>query len=594
MNRFQSSYTFFALLVLGIIAVLPAFTASAGSPSAWDDAARRRKADYIYLDALRFNSQPGCAEDVYMLLRRAAQLAPDDVHIGAELGFYETAIASDSAMIARGMERLRRKFIASPSDYFWSSLYANQLRQNGNLRERVMVESVLDSIYPLKTELSLRYAEDLGHLALQGDSTALSRSMSVFDRVERATGKDPWVVSRRIMVLSSMQDTLGVMREVDLMLAESPRNSGSHLLAGTVYAFYQQPDSAIRYFNLACELDSANTQAYVTRAEYLREAGDSTAYDREVFNILRMSTIDVETKTDLFTNYVRALYSDTTAAQQQRINDLFGILMEQHPHEAPIHYLYGSYLSLMDRHREAAEQFRYTTDIEPTNLGAWSMLMSNCGQAEDYEGIISGAERAREFFPDNYWWSLMEALAYSNLDRNEEAIDVLDKELQNDNLLASDRSKLLSTKGDILYSIDSVDSSFVCYEKAIDLDPTNVNALNNAAYHLAELGRDLDIAETWASFAVTMEPENPTYLDTYAWIFFKKKDYEKAKEYIDRALEYADPEELSTDVLSHAGDIYHFCQLHDEALDFWTKALALDPDDDLLAKKVAGKTYYNK
>lgn len=583
-----------SLIVCVLIALGSAFSADAGSPSAWDQAARSRKTDYIYLDALRFNSQQGCAEDVYMLLHRAASLSPEDVQVGAELGFYETAIAADTSMYARGMERLRRKFLTNPSDYFWSSLYANQLRQAGNLRERVRVEGVLDSIYPEKTELSLRYAEDLGHLAVQGDSSALDRSMSVFDRVERATGKDPWVVSRRVMVLSALQDTAAVYREVGLMLEENPHNSGSNLLAGTVFAFYEQPDSAIRYFDLACELDSANTQAYVTRAEYYRERADSAAYDREVFNILRLGTIDVDTKTDMLTNYVRELYTDTTPAQQQRINDLFSILMEQHPHEAQIHYLYGSYLAVMDRFKEAAEQFRYATDLQPTNYGAWSMLLSSCGQAEDYEGIIEAAERAREFFPDNTWWSLMEALAYSNLDRHTDAVEALDKELVKESLPAAERSKILSTKGDILYAADSVDASFACYEEAIELDPTNVNALNNAAYHLSEIGRDLEKAEIWASYAVTMEPENPTYLDTYAWVFFKKKDYEKAKEYIDRALEAEDPAELSKDILSHAGDIYHFCQLHDEAVDFWTKALVLDPDDELLARKVAGKTYYNK
>jgi hypothetical protein len=36
------------------------------------------------------------------------------------------------------------------------------------------------------------------------------------------------------------------------------------------------------------------------------------------------------------------------------------------------------------------------------------------------------------------------------------------------------------------------------------------------------------------------------------------------------------------------------CGEPDKALDFWKEALALKPDDDLLARKVKHKTYFYK
>lgn len=585
------------LLTLIVVAASPAAGARNASADSWEKSARSRKADYFFLEALRLNATPGNAEDVYMLLRRAAELAPGDVQIGAELGFYETAISSvtaDTAMRTRGIQRLKRKFEDAPEDFFWSSLYANQIRQPSTLREVVRVEHVLDSLYPEKTEVSLRYADDLGVLGAQGDTAALARSMAVLDRLQRSYGMEPWLVSRRVGILSSVKDTAGVFRTTREMLDEKSGSSDRNLLAGTVFAFYNRPDSAIFYMNRACELDSTNSNAIVQRAEYFKEIGDSASYDREVFNALELSTLDVELKTDMLTHYVRELYTDSTPAQQQRINDLFNVLLTQHPHEARIHYLYASYLALMHRMPEAAEQFRYTTDLEPTNHDAWRMLISACGQSEDYEGILSAAIRAREFFPDEYWWSIMEALAYSNLERDPEAIKALDEALANPSFDVLERSQLMGTKGDIFYKMENTDSAFVCYEKAIELDPTNINALNNAAYHLTESGGDLDKAETWSSYAVGMEPDNSTYLDTYAWVFFKKADYAKAKEYIDKALADEDTSGFTSEIYSHAGDIYFMCGDPDKALGFWKKALELDPDDSLLQRKVEHKTFYYK
>ena len=126
-------------------------------------------------------------------------------------------------------------------------------------------------------------------------------------------------------------------------------------------------------------------------------------------------------------------------------------------------------------------------------------------------------------------------------------------------------------------------------------------AMNNFAYFNACEGTELGAAELYAGIAIGAEPENPTYLDTYAWVLFKKGNYEKAKETIDKVLalskaEGADPEvdidEPSVEIYDHAGDIYYMSGLHDEAVDFWKMALELEPDNKLIQKKVRTKTYY--
>ena len=83
---------------------------------------------------------------------------------------------------------------------------------------------------------------------------------------------------------------------------------------------------------------------------------------------------------------------------------------------------------------------------------------------------------------------------------------------------------------------------------------------------------------------VKAEPQNATYLDTYAWILFLQKRYEDARIYIDEALRCDSVP--SSVVLQHAGDIYSKIGNMEKAMDYWQQAFALDSGDALLEKKI--------
>ena len=50
-----------------------------------------------------------------------------------------------------------------------------------------------------------------------------------------------------------------------------------------------------------------------------------------------------------------------------------------------------------------------------------------------------------------------------------------------------------------------------------------------------------------------IEPDNPTYLDTLAWVLYQQKRYAEAKEQMDRVVEMMkeEDEEMSDDILEH-------------------------------------------
>ena len=107
--------------------------------------------------------------------------------------------------------------------------------------------------------------------------------------------------------------------------------------------------------------------------------------------------------------------------------------------------------------------------------------------------------------------------------------------------------------GDIYHEAGNDERAFQYYDSCLVYRPDDAMALNNFAYYLALNETRLDEAETMSIRSNELDPDNPTYLDTLAWILYLRGDYAGAKRYIDRAVELMKPEDLeeATDVKEH-------------------------------------------
>jgi tetratricopeptide (TPR) repeat protein len=93
-----------------------------------------------------------------------------------------------------------------------------------------------------------------------------------------------------------------------------------------------------------------------------------------------------------------------------------------------------------------------------------------------------------------------------------------------------------------------------------------------------------------ASKAVSLEPESPSYLDTYGWILYKRGKLDKARDYLEKALDKGGSNDDI--ILEHYGDILYKSGYTEKALSYWKKAKEAGKGTDLLDKKIAdGKLY---
>ena len=153
-------------------------------------------------------------------------------------------------------------------------------------------------------------------------------------------------------------------------------------------------------------------------------------------------------------------------------------------------------------------------------------------------------------------------------------------------------SDLYGLMGEMYHEKGMDKEAFAAYDSCLIWNSENIGCLNNYAYYLSLTGNGLQKAEQMSYKTVKAEPDNGTYLDTYAWILFMQGRYEEAKIYIEQALKnYKTP---SADVIEHAGDIFWKCGDRNAAVEYWKQAVDAGGSDSVLKKKLKQKKYLNK
>jgi tetratricopeptide (TPR) repeat protein len=119
-------------------------------------------------------------------------------------------------------------------------------------------------------------------------------------------------------------------------------------------------------------------------------------------------------------------------------------------------------------------------------------------------------------------------------------------------------------------------------------DPQAAATLNYLGYMNADRGVKLDESLNYIKQAISFEPNNPAYLDSLGWAYFKLGKFDLAEENLNKAAMRmgSDPT-----VQEHLGDLYQktgrlkLAAAHwDRAVQEWNKTVPAEQDSDAFAK----------
>lgn len=574
--RYTQSLCAAILLLLTVLPFADKLMASDRKAISEDD---RVKAEYIFLEAEKQRNM-GRDDAFHHLLQYAHSLDPENSAIAYYLGYsrlMKSNLSVSDSLFSSSLRMMRKHVDAHPEDKYEAMLYANGNMIANQVQEGLRVLKIQAERNPHSVEVQLSIADAYARLE------DYRNAIAAYDSVQQWQGQSVQLSARKVRAYQALNDTVGAIGEMRSLLATAPRNVDYNLAMGNMMLMFGERDSALTYYDKAQQYEPENGATYLAKAQFYNAIGDSVNYDQQTYQALVSKDLDVASKVEVLADYARHLLvaKDSSA----RTENLFKVLIEQHPNEPQIRMLFSDYLAAKDDMKGAAEQMDYAVNLDPTDAQAWNRLLVLNIISENYEAAIAAGDRAIELNPNNIELYGYIAPAYYNIKQYDKAIEVYKKALAAvDSTDTEHRSMFLGGMGDAKFSMGDTIGAFALYDQAIEIDPNNVSILNNYAYFLTLCNRDLDKAERMSAKTVQAEPQNATFLDTYAWVFYKRKEYTMAQLYIEMAIK--NERRPSSDIYDHYGDILLAVGNKQEALKQWKKALELDAGNKVLLEKV--------
>lgn len=537
----------------------------------------KRKAEYIYLEAVRLKNQEKL-DAAFDLCQQVVAL--DSTHTAA---LYD--LASFYAGLNMGEEAylcLEKAVSVEPENYWYNSTLAMLSLNMGRAEEAIDIYERLIPLNPDKPELSFVLAD------IYTQKGELDSALVCYERLEEALGVMEIITMEKFKVRRMMDDDAAAFAEIEKLIAAYPSQIRYLIMLADTYSGAGRYDEAKAAYDRAAALDPDNGYLYASRAGFYDKINDKEASQEQIRLALVNKKIDVDTKLALFKDYIGRLLREKASVEYA--DTLFSAVLEQHPQEVGFHKLYADLLQVQKRKKEACEQLELVVGLEPSEPSYWLQYVAVNLSDSNFHAAIDVAERAMRYLPDDPMLYLYEGVAYAQLSQFDKATSSVTEgigKVEPDDVEML--SELYGQLGDIYHQKGDNDKAYEAYETALKYFGANISVLNNYSYFLSLEKRDLDKAEEMILKAVKMEPKNSTYLDTYGWVLFQKGEYVIARVYLQNAVDNG--ADKNSEVLEHLGDVLFKTDEKEEAVKMWEKAALYGEPSETLKKKIETKQY---
>ena len=241
-----------------------------------------------------------------------------------------------------------------------------------------------------------------------------------------------------------------------------------------------------------------------------------------------------------------------------------------------------------DNYVRQEEMLKLALDLYKSDLLVWQFLLENQKQQRKWNDLVKYANEALELYPTDAEVYYYAGLGYLKLQDYTKSLELLstgrDLVIEDPELL----SQFYSSLGSVYFKTDNWTECQNSFEQALIQNPDNATGLNNYAYYLALKKVQLDKALGIIQYAVSMQPNNAIYLDTFGFVLFQKKQYQNALVQLEIA---AGIMQTDQEIWEHLGDTYFMLGNEAKALECWNKALTLNPTHSKLKEKVNQKKF---
>lgn len=540
---------------------------------------QQRKYDYFFLEAMRLKEKKDYAS-AFGLLQHCL-----DIHPNAASALYEVSqYYMFLRQVPQGQEALEKAVANAPDNYWYSQGLASLYQQQNELDKAVTLLEQMVVRFPAKQDPLFNL------LDLYGRQEKYDEVISTLNRLEKRMGKNEQLSMEKFRIYLQMKDDKKAFQEIESLVQEYPMDMRYQVILGDVYLQNGKKQEAYDVYQKVLAAEPDNPMAIFSMASYYKQTGQEELYQQQLDTLLLNKKVTPDTKVGVMRQMI--VENEQADKDSTQIIALFDRIMKQEQDDPQIPMLYAQYLLSKNMESESVPVLEQVVDLDPTNKAARMMLIGAVVKKEDYKQIIKVCEPGIEATPDALEFYYYLAVAYNQAEKPDSVISICKRALEHTTADSKKEivSDFYSILGDMYHTQKQMKEAYAAYDSALVYNPSNIGALNNYAYYLSVERRDLDKAEEMSYKTVKAEPNNATYLDTYAWILFEKGNYAEARIYIDNAMK-SEGGDKSDVIVEHCGDIYYMTGDVDGALTYWKKALEMGSESKTLKQKIEKKKY---
>nr|WP_299418437.1 tetratricopeptide repeat protein [uncultured Emticicia sp.] len=411
-----------------------------------------------------------------------------------------------------------------------------------------------------------------------------SDAVDIYNKIERTIGVSEEITRQKQLIYLKQNKIEKAIEEGDRLIASEPTEPEYVVQQAQILISNERYDQAVTMLKSSLKKNLNFAEAHVLLAEIYRKQNELEKCNEELQVAFANKNLPVEVKFKILSSYMLMMKEDNSDTTLDNLLTLTYELIKQSPNEAKGYVVLGDLLMKKGEMATARDNYVKSTLYDKSVFEVWLAIVELDAKLNHIDNLAKHSEEAIEYFPNQSFFWYHNGFANFAKKDFQKALSSLE-EARNLSLDNAELSKHVNALlGDTYNELKKYDKSDDAYEAVLKTDPDYEHVLNNYSYYLSIRKDKLSRAVQLSTRLTEKFSDNATYLDTHAWVLYTMKQYQKAREFLERALKQE--KGVSGTIVEHYGDVLFQLGEKEKAIEQWKIARSMGENSTNIDKKI--------
>ncbi len=474
----------------------------------------------------------------------------------------------------------QKALILSPKNKYYyllvSQIYKTQLR----FQEAAIIYENLLRALPKEKE----YLFDLAALYLYDNQ--LEKGLEVYSRAEKHFGNSPEIAFAKQQIYLRQNKLDEAIKEGEKLVGIFPSEEKYVISLARLLASNNRLEESKKILESLVQNSPNSVEGRLLLSDVYSKTDQPEKSKENLEIIFGDTSLDINAKIELLAGFMSQLPNEEVEVFTQKLATK---MVEAHPDDANSYVMFGDILLKSGKRKKALKKYVKAVSIDDSSFNVWLNIFQIEMEQGQADSLLMHSEKALELFPNQAIIYFYNGMANIRKKQFDQAVQMLSygKKLcgKDENLKSAFNGQL----GEAFNATKEYEKSDKAFDAVLKFNPSNYAILNNYSYYLSLRKEKLKLAKKMSAKVVKDNPNNATYLDTYAWVLYIMADYKDAKKHLERAIKN---NASNGTIIEHYGDVLFKLGDIDRAVKQWERAKNLIGNSEFIDKKIAHRKLY--